>query len=134
MTGRVKVLGYRLAVVVADVSQMLRKTNCEGLGSLTNIDEVARLTGDGIYQVVALTCESPLDRHVTIGTSNGGVSTQVGTCLTPVSRAGECAWCGLSMTTEVGVYEILVHSSLCSHAKTQHQAYVCVHVCVCVCS
>ena len=64
MTGRVKVLGYRLAVVVADVSQMLRKTNCEGLGSLTNIDEVARLTGDGIYQVVTLACQSPLDRHI----------------------------------------------------------------------
>ena len=62
-------VGYRLAVVVADVSQMLRKTNCEGLGSLTNIDEVARLTGDGIYQVVVLTRESPLDGHVTLGAS-----------------------------------------------------------------
>ena len=60
-------------------------------GSLTNIDEVARLTGDGIYQVVALTRESPLDRHATVGTSDGGVSAQVGTCLTPVRGAGECA-------------------------------------------
>ena len=45
-----------------------------------------------LYQVVAPTCESPLDRHVNIGTSNRG-------------GAGECAWCGLSTTTEVGVYE-----------------------------
>ena len=66
--------------------------NCKGPGCLTKIDEVARLTDNGIYQVVALTCESPLDRHVNIGTSNRG-------------GAGECAWCGLSMTTEVGVYE-----------------------------
>ena len=64
MTGRVKVLGYRLAEVVADVSQMLRKRNREGPGCLTNIDEVTRLTGDGIDQVVALTHESPLDRHI----------------------------------------------------------------------
>ena len=82
--------------------------NREGPGSLTNIDEVARLTGDGICQVVALTRERPLHRHVTIGTSNGGVSAQVGACLTPVSGAGECAWCGGSMTTEVGVYENLM--------------------------
>ena len=39
------------------------------------------MTGDGIYQVVALTCESSLDRHVTIGTSNGGVSAQMGHAL-----------------------------------------------------
>ena len=71
--------------------QMFRKTNREGPGSLTNIDEVARLTGDGIYQVVTLTRESPLDRHVTVGTSDGGVSAQVRTCLTPVRGAGECA-------------------------------------------
>ena len=71
MTGKVKVLGYRFAAVVADVSQMLRKTNREGPGNLTNIDEVARMTGDGIYQVVAPTRESRLDGHVTIGTSNG---------------------------------------------------------------
>ena len=98
MTGRVKVLGYRFAAVVVDVSQMLQKMKHEGPGSLTNID-VARLTGDGGYQVQALTCESPLDRHVTIGTSksNGGVSTQAGACLTPVSGAGECAWCGVSI-------------------------------------
>ena len=57
MTSRVKVLGYRFAAVMANVSQMFRKMNHEGPGSLTNIDEVARLTGDGIYQVVALTCE-----------------------------------------------------------------------------
>ena len=62
--------------------------NREGPGSLTNIDEVARLTGDGICQVVALTRERPLHRHVTIGTSNGGVSMQVGTCLAPVSGEG----------------------------------------------
>ena len=55
MTGRVKVLGYRHAAVVADVIQMLRKTNHKGPGSITNIDEVARLTGDGVYQVAALT-------------------------------------------------------------------------------
>ena len=107
MTGRVKVLGYRLAEVVADVSQMLRKRNREGPGCLTNIDEVTRLTGDGIYQVVALTHESPLDRHVTIGTSNGGVSAQKGACLATVSGSGECAWCGVGMTTEAGVYENL---------------------------
>ena len=81
--------------------------NHDGPGSLTNIDEVARLTGDGIYQVVALTRESPLDRHVTVGTSDGGVSAQVGVCLTPVSGAGDCAWCGVSTTMEVGVYENL---------------------------
>ena len=98
-------LGYRFAAVVVDVSQMFRKMNCEGPGSHTNIDEVARLTGDGIYQVVALARQSPLDRHVTIGTSNGGVSAQVGTRLTPISGAGECAWCGISLTTEVGVYK-----------------------------
>ena len=57
---------------------MLRKTNLEGPGSITNIDEVARLTSNGIYQVVALTRESPLDRRVTTGTSNGGVSGQMG--------------------------------------------------------
>ena len=82
--------------------------NHEGPGSLINIDEVARLTSHGIYQVVTLTHESPLNRYVTIGTSNGGVSAQVGACLTPVSGAGECAWCGGSMTTEVGVYENLM--------------------------
>ena len=107
MIGRVNVLGYRLAALVADVSQMLRKTNREGPGCLTNIDEVTRLTGDGIYQVVALTRESPLDVHVTIGTSNGGVSAQVGACFVPVSGVGECAWCGVGMTTEAGVYENL---------------------------
>ena len=58
MTGRVKVLGYRFAAVVADVSQMLQKMNCEGPGSLTNINEVARLTGYGIQQVVTLTCDT----------------------------------------------------------------------------
>ena len=79
--------------------------NHEGPGSLTNIHEVARLTRHGIYQVVTLTHESPLNRHVTIGTFNRGVSAQVGACLTPVSRAGECAWCGGNMTTEVGVYD-----------------------------
>ena len=90
-----------------------KKTNREGPASLTNIDEVARLTGDGIYQVVALTCESPLHRHVTIGTSNGGVSAQVGAYiyiyiyLTLISGAGECAWCGVSLIMEVGVYENL---------------------------
>ena len=71
-----RVLCYRFAAVVADVSQMFWKTNREGPGSLTNIDEVARLTGDGIHQVVALTRESPLDRHGTIRTSNAGVSAQ----------------------------------------------------------
>ena len=44
MTGRVKVLGYRFAAVVADVGQMLRETNREGPGSLTNMNEVTRLT------------------------------------------------------------------------------------------
>ena len=107
MTSRVKVLGYRFAAVVEDVSQMLQKPNRKGPESLTNIDEVARLTGDSIYQVVALTCENPLDRHVTIGTSNGGVSAQVEACLTPVSGAGDCAWCGVSTTMEVEVYENL---------------------------
>ena len=77
-----------------------KKTNREGPASLTNIDEVARLTGDGIYQVVALTCESPLDGHETIRTSNGGVST-------PVNGAGKHAWCGVGTTAEVGVYENL---------------------------
>ena len=97
-------LGYEFAEVVPDVSQRLRKTNREGAGSLTDTDEVAaRLTGDGVYQVVALTRGSPLDGHATIGTSDGGVRAQVGACLTPVSGAGECAWCGVSMTTEVGV-------------------------------
>ena len=43
---------------------MFRKMNREGPGSRTNIDEVARLTGDGIYQVVTLACQSPLDRHI----------------------------------------------------------------------
>ena len=61
-------LGYRFAAAMADVSQMLRKMNREGPGSLTNTDDVARLTGDGIYQVVVLTGESPLDGHVTTGT------------------------------------------------------------------
>ena len=69
MTSRVKVLGYRFAVVVADVSHMLRKMNREGPGSLMLQDDVARLTGDGIYQVVVLTRESPLDGHVTLGAS-----------------------------------------------------------------
>ena len=101
MTGRINVLGYRLAALVADVSR------CEGPGCLTNIDEDTRLTGDGIYQVVALTRESPLDVHVTIGTSNGGVSAQVGACFAPVSGVGECAWCGVGMATEAGVYENL---------------------------
>ena len=54
---------------------MLQKTNLEGPGSITNIDEVARLTSNGIYQVVALTRESPLDRRVT---TDGGVSGQMG--------------------------------------------------------
>ena len=58
MTGRVKVLGYRFAAVVVDVSQMLQKMNCEGPGSLANINEVARPTGDGIQQVVALTYDT----------------------------------------------------------------------------
>ena len=40
MIGKVKVLGYRFAAVVADVSQILQKTNREGPGSLTNINEV----------------------------------------------------------------------------------------------
>ena len=44
---------------------------------------------------------------MTIGTSNGGVSAQMGACFVPVSSAGECAWCGVGMTTEVGVYENL---------------------------
>ena len=57
-------LGYEFAAVVADVSQMLLKTNREGPGCLTNTDEAARLTGDGIYQVVALTRESLLHRHI----------------------------------------------------------------------
>ena len=62
-------VGDRFAVVVADVSHMLQKMNCQGPGSLTLQDDVARLTGDGIYQVVVLTRESPLDGHVTLGTS-----------------------------------------------------------------
>ena len=62
--------------------------------------QVARLTGDGIYQVVALTCESPLDGHMTIRTSNGGVSA-------PVNGAGKYVWCGVGKTVEVGVYKNL---------------------------
>ena len=57
---------------------MLRETKRKGPGSLTNTDEAARLTGDGIYQVVALTRKRPLDGHVTIGTSDGGVREQMG--------------------------------------------------------
>ena len=41
VTGRVKVLGYWLAAVVADVSQMLGKANHKGPGSLTNVDHFA---------------------------------------------------------------------------------------------
>ena len=52
-------LGYKFAVVVVDVSQMFQKINREGPGNHTNIGEVARLTGDGINQVVALARESP---------------------------------------------------------------------------
>ena len=81
-------LGYWLAVVVADVGQMLGKANHKGSGtsgSLTNVDHVAQLTGDGIHQIVALTREGPLDVHLTFGTSNGGVDAQVGACLAPVS-------------------------------------------------
>ena len=67
---------------------MLRETNREGPGNLTNRDEVTRLTGDGIYQVVVQTRESPLDGHVTIGTSDGGVSARMGACFAPGSGAG----------------------------------------------
>ena len=72
-------LCYRFAAVVADVSQMFRNLAdiCHNLVyAITNIDEVARLTGDGIHQVVALTRESPLGRHGTIRTSNAGVRAQ----------------------------------------------------------
>ena len=41
VTGRIKMLGYWLAVVVADVGQMLGKANHKGPGSLTNINRVA---------------------------------------------------------------------------------------------
>ena len=36
MTDRVKVLGYRLAPVVADISQMFCKVSTKGLGRLAN--------------------------------------------------------------------------------------------------
>ena len=41
VTGRVKVLGYWLAAVVADVGQMFGKANHKGPGSLTNVDHFA---------------------------------------------------------------------------------------------
>ena len=41
VTGTVKVLGYWLAAVVADVGQMLGKANHKGPGSLTDVDRVA---------------------------------------------------------------------------------------------
>ena len=41
VTGRVKVFGYWLAAVVADVGQMLGKANHKGPGSLTNVDHFA---------------------------------------------------------------------------------------------
>ena len=41
VTGRVKVLGYWLAAVVADVGQMLGKANHKGPGSLTNVNHFA---------------------------------------------------------------------------------------------
>ena len=78
LTSRLKGLGYWLAAVVADVSQMLGKVNHKGPGYLANIDHVAGLTGDGIHQVVALTHERPLDVHLAFGTSDGGVGEQVG--------------------------------------------------------
>ena len=84
--GRTKVVGHRSAAAVADVSQMLRKTNRQGPGSLTTTAEVTRPTGDGIYQVVALTRKRPLDGRVTIGSSDGGVSAHVGACLAPNSK------------------------------------------------
>ena len=55
VTGRVKVLGYWLAAVVADVGQMLGKANRKGPGRVTNVDPVAGLTDDGIHQVVPKT-------------------------------------------------------------------------------
>ena len=41
VTGRVKVLGYWLAAVVADVGQMLGKANYKGPGGPTDVDRVA---------------------------------------------------------------------------------------------
>ena len=70
VTGRVKVFGYWLAAVVADVGQMLGKANHKGPGSLTNVYHFAYQTGDGIHQVVALTLEGPLDVHLTFKTSD----------------------------------------------------------------
>ena len=102
---RVKVLGYWLAAVVADVGQMLGKANHKGPGSLTNVDHFALLTGDGIHQVAALTHEGPLDVHLTFRTSDGGVGAQVRACLAPVSGTGECVWCGVYTAAEVGVYK-----------------------------
>ena len=55
--------------------------------------------------VVALTREGPLDVNLTFGTSDGGVGAQVGACLAPASGTGECAWCGVYMAAEVGVYK-----------------------------
>ena len=101
LTSRLKGLGYWLAAVVADVSQMLGKVNHKGPGYLANIDHVAGLTGDGLHHVVTLTREGPLDVHLTFGMSDGGVGTQVGECLAPVSGAGKCAWCGVYMAAGV---------------------------------
>ena len=64
MTGRVKVLGYRFAAVVADVGQMLRETNREGPGSLTNIDEDTRLTE--LWRMSARCSEKRTERDLEI--------------------------------------------------------------------
>ena len=50
-----------------------------------------------------LTREGPLDVH--LRTPDGGVGAQVGACLAPASGTGECAWCGVYMAAEVGVYK-----------------------------
>ena len=84
---------------------MFSKANHKGSGNLTNVDHIARLAGDGIHQVDTLTCEGRLDVHLTFGASDGGVGTQVGACLAPVSDTGECAWCGVYTAVEVGVYK-----------------------------
>ena len=46
MTDRVKVLGYRLAPVVADISQMFCKVSTKGLGRLANARLRDCLTSD----------------------------------------------------------------------------------------
>ena len=84
---------------------MLGKANHKRYGRFTDVDHAARLTGDGIHQVVALTREGLLDVYLTLGTSDGGGGAQMGACFAPVSGAGDCARCGVDTAAEVGRYE-----------------------------